>query len=186
MPNSYSRNWPMKRCLISLVHWPWSLQAKHDYWKEHQHLFVLKRVEYYTFWLFFIQEEKFLADQRDYLDSTLKRIISENKREISETERQCLLKKQALLRGINACRLFWLVWKWLRIWLPCLRFYVDSVYNPSALFICQNESPLFGTWKRRTCTRDTSSSNSSWRTSISCRDTSSSRNTRRCAYTEVF
>ncbi|XP_048021391.1 serine/threonine-protein kinase 10 isoform X2 [Megalobrama amblycephala] len=44
------------------------------------------------------EEEKFLADQRDHLDSTLKRIISENKREISETERQCLLKKQALLR----------------------------------------------------------------------------------------
>ncbi|CAM4672165.1 unnamed protein product [Leuciscus chuanchicus] len=44
------------------------------------------------------EEEKFLADQRDYLDSTLKSIIAENKREISETERQCLLKKQALLR----------------------------------------------------------------------------------------
>lgn len=44
------------------------------------------------------EEEKFLADQRDHLDSTLKSIIAENKREISETERQCLLKKQALLR----------------------------------------------------------------------------------------
>ncbi|KAG1943678.1 STE20-like serine/threonine-protein kinase [Pimephales promelas] len=44
------------------------------------------------------EEEKFLADQRDHLDSTLKRIIAENKREISETERDCLLKKQALLR----------------------------------------------------------------------------------------
>ncbi|XP_067279676.1 serine/threonine-protein kinase 10 [Pseudorasbora parva] len=44
------------------------------------------------------EEEKFLADQKDHLDSTLKRIIAENKREISETERQCLLKKQALLR----------------------------------------------------------------------------------------
>ncbi|XP_077080903.1 serine/threonine-protein kinase 10 isoform X2 [Siphateles boraxobius] len=44
------------------------------------------------------EEEKFLADQREHLDSTLKSIIAENKREISETERQCLLKKQALLR----------------------------------------------------------------------------------------
>ncbi len=55
-------------------------------------------------WLVSVQEEKFLADQRDYLDSTLKSIIAENKREISETERQCLIKKQALLRGINALR----------------------------------------------------------------------------------
>ncbi|KAK7144012.1 hypothetical protein R3I93_015002 [Phoxinus phoxinus] len=44
------------------------------------------------------EEEKFVADQKDHLDSTLKSIIAENKREISETERQCLLKKQALLR----------------------------------------------------------------------------------------
>ncbi|KAL1252384.1 hypothetical protein QQF64_017077, partial [Cirrhinus molitorella] len=44
------------------------------------------------------EEEKFVADQRDYLDSTLKSIISQNKREISETERRCLISKQALLR----------------------------------------------------------------------------------------
>ncbi|RXN28503.1 serine threonine- kinase 10-like protein [Labeo rohita] len=48
------------------------------------------------------EEEKFLADQRDYLDSTLKSIIAQNKREISETERQCLISKQALLREREA------------------------------------------------------------------------------------
>ncbi|KAF4098163.1 serine/threonine-protein kinase 10 [Onychostoma macrolepis] len=48
------------------------------------------------------KEEKFLADQRDYLDSTLKSIIAQNKREISETERQCLIKKQTLLRDREA------------------------------------------------------------------------------------
>uniref|UniRef100_A0A9J8BIY2 non-specific serine/threonine protein kinase n=1 Tax=Cyprinus carpio carpio TaxID=630221 RepID=A0A9J8BIY2_CYPCA len=47
-------------------------------------------------------EEKFLADQRDFLDSTLKSIIAQNKREISETERQCLIKKQNLLREREA------------------------------------------------------------------------------------
>uniref|UniRef100_A0A8C1W2K5 non-specific serine/threonine protein kinase n=1 Tax=Cyprinus carpio TaxID=7962 RepID=A0A8C1W2K5_CYPCA len=44
----------------------------------------------------------FLADQRDFLDSTLKSIIAQNKREISETERQCLIKKQNLLREREA------------------------------------------------------------------------------------
>uniref|UniRef100_A0A8C2FNA3 non-specific serine/threonine protein kinase n=1 Tax=Cyprinus carpio TaxID=7962 RepID=A0A8C2FNA3_CYPCA len=48
------------------------------------------------------REEKFLADQRDFLDSTLKSIIAQNKREISETERQCLIKKQNLLREREA------------------------------------------------------------------------------------
>uniref|UniRef100_A0A671QBS0 non-specific serine/threonine protein kinase n=1 Tax=Sinocyclocheilus anshuiensis TaxID=1608454 RepID=A0A671QBS0_9TELE len=48
------------------------------------------------------EEEKFLADQRDFLDSTLKSIIAQNKREISETERQCLIKKQNLLREREA------------------------------------------------------------------------------------
>uniref|UniRef100_A0A8C2INX8 non-specific serine/threonine protein kinase n=1 Tax=Cyprinus carpio TaxID=7962 RepID=A0A8C2INX8_CYPCA len=48
-----------------------------------------------------VQEEKFLADQREFLDSTLKSIIAQNKREISETERQCLIKKQDLLRDIR-------------------------------------------------------------------------------------
>uniref|UniRef100_A0A8C1QNM8 non-specific serine/threonine protein kinase n=1 Tax=Cyprinus carpio TaxID=7962 RepID=A0A8C1QNM8_CYPCA len=47
-------------------------------------------------------DEKFLADQRDFLDSTLKSIIAQNKREISETERQCLIKKQNLLREREA------------------------------------------------------------------------------------
>lgn len=44
------------------------------------------------------EEEKFLSDQREYLDSTLKRIISENKQEILQTERACLNKKQNLIR----------------------------------------------------------------------------------------
>ncbi|XP_052392554.1 serine/threonine-protein kinase 10 [Carassius gibelio] len=48
------------------------------------------------------EEEKFLADQRDFLDSTLKSIIAQNKREISETERQCLAKKHNLLREREA------------------------------------------------------------------------------------
>uniref|UniRef100_A0A671S1G0 non-specific serine/threonine protein kinase n=1 Tax=Sinocyclocheilus anshuiensis TaxID=1608454 RepID=A0A671S1G0_9TELE len=48
------------------------------------------------------EEEKFLADQRDFLDSTLKSIIAQNKREISETERQCLIVKQNLLREREA------------------------------------------------------------------------------------
>uniref|UniRef100_A0A8C1W1G3 non-specific serine/threonine protein kinase n=1 Tax=Cyprinus carpio TaxID=7962 RepID=A0A8C1W1G3_CYPCA len=47
-------------------------------------------------------DEKFLADQREFLDSTLKSIIAQNKREISETERQCLIKKQDLLREREA------------------------------------------------------------------------------------
>uniref|UniRef100_A0A8C1K946 non-specific serine/threonine protein kinase n=1 Tax=Cyprinus carpio TaxID=7962 RepID=A0A8C1K946_CYPCA len=52
-------------------------------------------------------DEKFLADQREFLDSTLKSIIAQNKREISETERQCLIKKQDLLRGINREATVW-------------------------------------------------------------------------------
>lgn len=46
-----------------------------------------------------LQEEKFLADQKNYLDETLKRIISNNKREIAEMERECLNKKHHLIRG---------------------------------------------------------------------------------------
>ncbi|MGH0147084.1 UNVERIFIED_CONTAM: hypothetical protein FKN15_009928 [Acipenser sinensis] len=45
------------------------------------------------------QEQDFLAAQKDHLDSTLKRIIAENKREISELERECLNKKQQMMRG---------------------------------------------------------------------------------------
>lgn len=46
-----------------------------------------------------LQEQNFLLDQKNHLDTTLKSIISENKRDISETERQCLDKKQHLVRG---------------------------------------------------------------------------------------
>ncbi len=131
---------------------------------------AVQRFVCFRSWLVSVQEEKFLADQRDYLDSTLKSIIAENKREISETERQCLIKKQALLRGINALR---------PEHLHRNRFYCMHAYKPSAAVVCQIEKPLSGTWRRRACTRDTSSSNNSWRTSTFCRDTSSSRNTRR-------
>ena len=48
------------------------------------------------------QEQKFLAAQKNHLDATLTRIIAENKREISDTERQCLLKKQHLIIGTTA------------------------------------------------------------------------------------
>lgn len=48
------------------------------------------------------EEQKFIADQKEYLDVTLKSIISKNKHEISETERQCLLKKQNLVREREA------------------------------------------------------------------------------------
>uniref|UniRef100_A0A8C4NNK8 non-specific serine/threonine protein kinase n=1 Tax=Dicentrarchus labrax TaxID=13489 RepID=A0A8C4NNK8_DICLA len=40
--------------------------------------------------------------QKNYLDTTLMRIISNNKREIAETERECLNKKQHLIRGREA------------------------------------------------------------------------------------
>uniref|UniRef100_A0A667WYE3 non-specific serine/threonine protein kinase n=1 Tax=Myripristis murdjan TaxID=586833 RepID=A0A667WYE3_9TELE len=49
-----------------------------------------------------VDEENFLSDQKNYLDTTLKRIISDNKREISETERNCLNKKQHLIREREA------------------------------------------------------------------------------------
>ncbi|XP_041864640.1 serine/threonine-protein kinase 10 [Melanotaenia boesemani] len=47
-------------------------------------------------------EETFLANQKDYLDTTLKMIISNNKREIAETERECLNMKQKLIREREA------------------------------------------------------------------------------------
>uniref|UniRef100_A0A8C9TT53 non-specific serine/threonine protein kinase n=1 Tax=Scleropages formosus TaxID=113540 RepID=A0A8C9TT53_SCLFO len=47
-------------------------------------------------------EEKFLTKQKNYLDTALRQIISRNKREICETERQCLNKKQNLIREREA------------------------------------------------------------------------------------
>ncbi|XP_038564678.1 serine/threonine-protein kinase 10 [Micropterus salmoides] len=50
-----------------------------------------------------IQEEnEFLQAQKNHLDTTLKKIISNNKREIAETERECLNKKQNLIREREA------------------------------------------------------------------------------------
>ncbi|XP_078121350.1 serine/threonine-protein kinase 10 [Sander vitreus] len=48
------------------------------------------------------EEEKFLAAQKNHLDTTLKRIISNNKREIAEMERECLNKKHQLVREREA------------------------------------------------------------------------------------
>ncbi|GAA6073996.1 serine/threonine-protein kinase 10, partial [Tachysurus ichikawai] len=44
------------------------------------------------------EEEQFKTEQKNYLDSTLNSIIARNKMEIAETERQCLEKKQQLIR----------------------------------------------------------------------------------------
>ncbi|KAL0994758.1 hypothetical protein UPYG_G00126800 [Umbra pygmaea] len=44
------------------------------------------------------EEQSFLLTQKNHLDTTLKTIIRENKKEISEMERVCLEKKQALIR----------------------------------------------------------------------------------------
>uniref|UniRef100_A0A3Q0RQG0 non-specific serine/threonine protein kinase n=1 Tax=Amphilophus citrinellus TaxID=61819 RepID=A0A3Q0RQG0_AMPCI len=48
------------------------------------------------------EEETFLAAQKNYLDTTLKNIIANNKREIAELERECLNKKQSLIREREA------------------------------------------------------------------------------------
>uniref|UniRef100_UPI0037E783B7 serine/threonine-protein kinase 10 n=1 Tax=Semicossyphus pulcher TaxID=241346 RepID=UPI0037E783B7 len=48
------------------------------------------------------EENKFLAAQKNYLDTTLQRIISNNKREIAETERECLNRKHQLVREREA------------------------------------------------------------------------------------
>ncbi|KAJ7997191.1 hypothetical protein DPEC_G00226390 [Dallia pectoralis] len=48
------------------------------------------------------EEQNFILTQRNYLDTTLKMIISQNKLEISETERMCLQKKQELVREREA------------------------------------------------------------------------------------
>ncbi|KAK2828114.1 hypothetical protein Q5P01_019148 [Channa striata] len=48
------------------------------------------------------EEEKFLNAQKTHLDSTQKKIISNNKREITEMERNCLNKKHQLIRDREA------------------------------------------------------------------------------------
>ncbi|KAM6983213.1 serine/threonine-protein kinase 10 [Tautogolabrus adspersus] len=47
-------------------------------------------------------ENNFLAAQKNHLDNTLQRIISNNKREIAETERECLNRKHQLVREREA------------------------------------------------------------------------------------
>uniref|UniRef100_A0A3Q4GXN9 non-specific serine/threonine protein kinase n=1 Tax=Neolamprologus brichardi TaxID=32507 RepID=A0A3Q4GXN9_NEOBR len=44
------------------------------------------------------EEEKFFVAQKNYLHITLRNIISNNKREIADLERDCLNKKQSLIR----------------------------------------------------------------------------------------
>lgn len=41
-----------------------------------------------------------MADQKNYLDTTLKAIILNNKMEMEAMEKQCLDRKHALIRGI--------------------------------------------------------------------------------------
>ncbi|CAL8265518.1 unnamed protein product [Merluccius merluccius] len=48
------------------------------------------------------EEQNFLAAQKNHLDTTRQRIISDNRREIVETERDCLAKKQRLIREREA------------------------------------------------------------------------------------
>ncbi|XP_054610006.1 serine/threonine-protein kinase 10 [Dunckerocampus dactyliophorus] len=43
-------------------------------------------------------EEQFLAAQKNYLDVTLNQILLNNKKEIADTEKDCLYKKQQLIR----------------------------------------------------------------------------------------
>uniref|UniRef100_A0A3Q3FR90 non-specific serine/threonine protein kinase n=1 Tax=Labrus bergylta TaxID=56723 RepID=A0A3Q3FR90_9LABR len=49
-----------------------------------------------------IRDNNFLAAQKNHLDNTLQRIISNNKREIAETERECLDRKHQLVREREA------------------------------------------------------------------------------------
>lgn len=61
--------------------------------KTHMNAFQLTKLK---------EEEEFRAAQIHFLDATLKNIISQNKREIADTERQCLDKKQHLIREKEA------------------------------------------------------------------------------------
>ncbi|XP_039632338.1 serine/threonine-protein kinase 10 [Polypterus senegalus] len=49
-----------------------------------------------------LQEEEFLTAQKVHLDQTLKKIISDNRHEISETESECLNRKHQLIRDREA------------------------------------------------------------------------------------
>ncbi|XP_047463437.1 serine/threonine-protein kinase 10 [Mugil cephalus] len=48
------------------------------------------------------EEDKFQSNQKAYLDATLNKIISNNKKEIAEMERECLNKKHQLIREREA------------------------------------------------------------------------------------
>uniref|UniRef100_A0A3B4VBS5 non-specific serine/threonine protein kinase n=1 Tax=Seriola dumerili TaxID=41447 RepID=A0A3B4VBS5_SERDU len=48
------------------------------------------------------EEEKFLSAQKNYLDTTLMKILTNNKKEIAEMERECLNRKHNLVREREA------------------------------------------------------------------------------------
>lgn len=48
---------------------------------------------------FCLKETQFLAAQKNHLESTLNQITFNNKKEIADTEQDCLNKKQQLIRG---------------------------------------------------------------------------------------
>uniref|UniRef100_A0A8C5U2L7 non-specific serine/threonine protein kinase n=1 Tax=Malurus cyaneus samueli TaxID=2593467 RepID=A0A8C5U2L7_9PASS len=52
---------------------------------------------------FFPQEQEFLAKQKEDLEQAMKNITAQNKREICDKERECLNKKQQLMRDREAC-----------------------------------------------------------------------------------
>lgn len=45
------------------------------------------------------QDRDFLAKQKEDLELAMKRLTADNRREICDRERECLTKKQELLRG---------------------------------------------------------------------------------------
>lgn len=47
----------------------------------------------------FFQEQEFLAKQKEDLELAMKNITTQNKKEICDKERECLNKKQQLMRG---------------------------------------------------------------------------------------
>lgn len=46
-----------------------------------------------------LQDRDFLAKQKEDLELAMKRITADNRREICDKERECLTRKQELLRG---------------------------------------------------------------------------------------
>lgn len=51
-----------------------------------------------------LQDRDFLAKQKEDLEQAMRRVTAENRREICNKERECLSRKQALLRGARGMR----------------------------------------------------------------------------------